>query len=220
MCGRYARTRNLTWREIHAFSQPVNVLPADDPPEAYNVAPTQPGYVIRPVDDDAAELATMRWGLLPVWAKDDRLQYSTINARLETVATKPAFRAAWKARRCVVPISGYYEWPVIDEVKRPHYIHPADSQVLLLAGLWEPGRGEAPPTYTIITTEADDSIRAVHDRMPLMLESGVLDDWMRGTVDQAAEIALAAAPPRLAFHEVAPAVGNVRNQGPELIKPI
>ena len=114
----------------------------------------------------------MRWGLLPPWQKDTKLAFATINARLESVAEKPAFRGAWKQRRALVPASGYYEWPVIDGKKRPHWIHLADAPVMLFGGVWESrsdGAGGALLTYSIVTRAADPVIRSVHDRMPLIL---------------------------------------------------
>lgn len=215
MCGRY--TRQFTWREIHdaldLFGRVVTPTVPLEP--AYNIAPTQLQPVLVP-QGEALQVEEMRWGLVPPWAKDEKIAYSTINARLETVATKPAFRSAWKARRCIVPASGYYEWPVIDGVKRPHYIHRTDAPVLLFAGLWEQ-RGDL-LTYSIVTKDADPAIAGLHDRMPLILEPAAAFAWGSVGPEEAMSIALAAPEPPMAFHEVGKAVGNVRNQGPQLIE--
>ncbi len=212
MCGRY--TNHATWAEVHAFSQPLVLpMPPAEIEPAYNVAPTQLGWVILP-----DEVTQMKWGLLPAWAKDEKMAYSTINARLDTITVKPSFRGAWKAgRRCLVVASGYYEWPVIDGVKRPHYIHRTDSPATLFGGIWEP-RGDL-RTYSIVTKDADENIAQLHSRMPLILPPDVLADWLHGSTDDAMGIAMTLPEQPMAYYEVGKAVGNVRNQGPELVAP-
>lgn len=213
MCGRY--TNHATWAEVHAFSQPLVLpMPPAEIEPAYNVAPTQMGWVIVP-----DEIMQMKWGLLPAWAKDAKMAYSTINARLDTITVKPSFRGAWRAgRRCLVVASGYYEWPVIDGVKRPHYIHRTDSPVTLFGGIWE-SRGDL-HTYSIVTKDADENIASLHDRMPLILPPELLSDWLRGSTDDAMGIAMTLPEQPMAYYEVGKAVGNVRNQGAELIAPL
>lgn len=198
------------------------VVPAEDPTAAYNIAPTDPGPVIV-AHDGGGLVRDMRWGLLPPWQKDTKLVFSTINARLESVAEKPAFRGAWKQRRALVPATGYYEWPVMDGKKRPHYITLDDAPVMFFGGLWEArpdGAGGELLTYSIVTRAADPVIAPVHDRMPLILSADAHRDWLHGTADDAMAIAHSAPEPALVFHEVAAAVGNVRNQGKQLIDPI
>lgn len=219
MCGRYSR--DYTWAEVHAFSQGLRLsTPAADPEPAYNVAPTQPGWVLVPAGDGAASAQEMRWGIIPVWAKDAKIAYSTINARVETADTKPAFRAAWKSRRCLIPASGYYEWPGEGAAKQPYYIHSAAGPLLIFAGLWEPGRDDRPATYSIVTRDAEGPVATLHDRMPLMLPVALLRDWIEGGPDDAAAIAHSAPIPDLAWHAVGKAVGNARNQGRQLIEPV
>lgn len=216
MCGRY--TRDYTWSEIHAMYSGKVKYPDADPEPAYNVAPTQPGWVIAHGKDGLAAVE-MKWGLLPPWAKDPKIAYSTINARLETVTVKPAFRSAWKSRRCIIPASGYYEWPVIDGVKRPQYIYRKDAPALLLGGLWEQrddGDGGRLLTYSIVTKDADPSIAELHDRMPLILDPDAVTEWIEGDGDTAMALATTAPEPPMAFHEVAKAVGNIGNQGKQL----
>lgn len=222
MCGRF--TRDFTWQQVREFSRMLElIVPEEDPTPAYNIAPTDPHPVIVAsdhVEGGGGRVDTMRWGLLPSFAKDTRLAYSTINARLESVDTKPAFRDAWKKRRALVPATGYYEWPVIDGKKRPHYIHPADSPVMMFGGLWEArsdGAGGWLLTYSIVTRGADPVIAPVHDRMPLILSPDTHRAWLHGTADDAMAIAHTAPEPALAYHEVDAAVGNVRNQGAQLI---
>ena len=165
----------------------------------------------------------MRWGLLPSWARDSKIAASMINARLETVASKPAFRSAWKTRRCLVPASGYYEWRLENAVKQPYWIHDSNGPVLMFAGLWENWKtpaGDWLQSFTIITRAALDRMQQLHDRTPLMLSPEVLRDWLHGSVERAAEIADSATVPALVWHAVSRAVGNPRSNGPELIRPL
>jgi len=225
MCGR--TTFLASWADILEFSRPLSVLVPDapDPIPTYNFAPTQVGPVLvaeQEADADA-RVVPMRWGLIPGWAKDMKIGAQTINARVETVASKPAFRAAWQRRRCLVPVSGYYEWLPAGAIKQPYFIHPLQSPLLFFAGLWEQWRTpEGPPllTYTIITRAAQGDIAQLHDRMPLALAPHVFGDWLFGDAARAQSIVESATPIEVAFHPVARAVGNPRNQGPELIDPV
>jgi putative SOS response-associated peptidase YedK len=225
MCGRY--TRDVGWATVHAFSQPLTIAaPAEDPAPAYNIAPTQRAWVLLAGgDDDPAQAVSreLRWGLVPFWARDAKIGYSTINARVETAATKPAFREAWKRRRCLVPASGYYEWPVLAGQKQAWHIRAAHAPMLMFAGLWErwtPPEGDAMESFSIVTQAAAGEVAQLHDRMPLILPPALLHDWLHGDAAAAVAIAASAPVPDLAFHRVAAAVGNVRNQGPGLIEPL
>lgn len=222
MCGR--DTFTATWAEVHAFSRPLPlVTPTADPPPNYNRAPTQEGWAIVAAAVGGVAVP-MRWGLLPAWAKDPRLAYKTINARLESVAEKPAFRDAWERRRCLVPSSGYYEWRQLDaRTRQPYFIHRGDAPVMFFAGVWETRPDDAGGellTYSIITHDADPAVAMLHDRMPLVLPAAVFDDWLHASCDDAMAIARAAPPPPLVFHAVDRAVGNVRNTGPQLCAPV
>lgn len=225
MCGR--DVLKATWSEVEQYALPLSVaVPDIDPVPNYNRAPTQRGYAIVP-SGSGGMVREARWGLLPPWAKDPKLAYSTFNARIETVSEKPAFRGAWKSRRAIIPSSGYYEWKKLGEgpkaPKQPYFIHNADAPVLFFAGLYEvrdDGAGGELVTYSIVVQPAYDSIGELHDRSPVMLPSGVLHDWLYDTPEHAMEIALSVPSPRLAFHPVDPAVGNVRNTGPGLIEPM
>jgi putative SOS response-associated peptidase YedK len=220
MCGRY--TQLYTWAEIHAMSGLAFADPPD-PEQQYNFAPTLTGWVMTAAEDADAEPWQMRWGLVPGWAKGGAAGRSMINARVETVATKPAFRNAWRTRRCLVPASGYYEWRADAASKQPYYIQPVDAPLLLFAGLWERWRqpdGGWLHSYAIVTREAEGGLRDLHQRMPLMLSPPLLQGWLGGTPEQAAAAVDAAPPPALAWHPVTRAVGNVRSQGPGLIEPV
>lgn len=222
MCGRYSN--HYRWADVHAFSTGLELsTPAQDPEPAYNFAPTQIGWVLTANDEGGGSAHAMRWGIIPAWARDTRIAWNTINARIETVASKPAFRAAWRARRCLVPASGYYEWPGEGRAKQPFYIHPARAPILMFAGLWErftPADAEPVETYSIITMDAAGPLAELHDRMPLMLPAELHQAWLYGSADEAMNIAHAAPVPEVRWHAVGKAVGNVRNQGPTLIEPI
>jgi len=222
MCGRFSR--DMTWEQVHAFSQGLDLIVPEEAIEpSYNVAPTQSSWVLVAADAAAASAEKMRWGLLPSWAKDIKIGASMINARVETVATKPAFRSAWKSRRCLVPASGYYEWRLEDGVKQPYWIHDTTGPILMFAGLWEnwkaPG-GDWLQSFTIITQAAVGRMLELHDRTPLMLKPPVLADWLHGSTDDAEAIAADAGVPPLAWHPVSRAVGNPRSNGPKLIEPV
>jgi putative SOS response-associated peptidase YedK len=222
MCGR--DTLNARWAEIKAAAHPLPVFaPEEEPVPTYNRAPTQRGWTVVGDERDGGIALPMRWGLLPPWAKDTRLAYSTINARLDGITTKPAFRSAWKARRCLVPTSGYYEWKPVPGGKQPYFIHPVDAPAMFFAGLYEArsdGAGGELLTYSIITREADPALEAIHDRMPLVLVADTFRDWLHGTPEQAMEIAMSTPEARVAAHPVDRAVGNVRNDRPELVEPV
>ncbi|WP_187770620.1 SOS response-associated peptidase [Cognatilysobacter lacus] len=221
MCGR--DTFRATWAEVHAASQPLFVkFPDEEPVPTYNRAPTQRGWTVI-ADEGGGIVVPMRWGLLPPWAKDTRLAYSTINARLDGITTKPAFRSAWKSRRCLIPTSGYYEWQPVAGGKQPYFIHPANAPVMFFGGLYEArpdGAGGELLTYSVITREADPELAAIHDRMPLILAPETFNEWLHGTPEQAMSIALMTPEAPVAAHPVDRAVGNVRNDRPDLIDPV
>jgi putative SOS response-associated peptidase YedK len=177
MCGRY--THLYTWAQLHQLS--TLTTPPVEIPLSYNVAPTQTAPVIRMDGPGARQLDMFRWGLIPSWAKDTAIGGSLINARAETIQEKPAFRAAFKARRCLVPISGFYEWKKIEGEKRkqPYYITGADERPLLLAGLYEHWKGEGGiDSFTIITTSPNELMAKLHDRMPVILGPEQIDAWL------------------------------------------
>lgn len=221
MCGR--DTFIASWAQVQAAARPLAVeMPSEPATPTYNRAPTQRGWTVVPAADGGRVLS-MRWGLLPPWAKDAKLAYSTINARLDGVETKPAFRAAWKQRRCLVPSTGYYEWKPEGSGKQPYFIHPDDAPVMFFGGLFEArsdGAGGELLTYSIITREADPAVADVHDRMPLILPADAFHDWLHAPPARAMELALAAPEAAVTWHAVDRAVGNVRNDRPDLVLPI
>ncbi len=184
---------------------------------SWNLAPTQDiGVIVKAAD--GLRLTAMRWGLIPSWAKDEKIGGRMINARAETVAEKPAFRAAFRARRCIIPASGFYEWQAAGRVKQPYYISRRDGHPLSFAGLWErwrDGAGADILSCAIITTVANEAIEPVHDRMPVILGREAVAAWL----NQGGADLLQPCPPEwLQLWPVSRLVNNPRSQGPDLIR--
>ncbi|PQO30136.1 SOS response-associated peptidase [Blastopirellula marina] len=179
MCGRYTLRSRLN-RILDQFA--VETADFEWTPR-YNIAPTQNAPVIY-MEGGERTIAPLRWGLIPSWAKEASIGARMINARGETVAEKPAFRAAFKRRRCLAPADGYYEWKKEGTKKQPCFFHLADDQPFALAGLWEEWNGEIKGemkrwrSFTIITTAANPQTAAIHDRMPLILGESQWDLWL------------------------------------------
>jgi len=166
MCGRYTLVPNNDfYNRFEAENRLDDLLPH------YNIAPGQTLPVI--THNSPNQVVLMRWGLIPSWAKDPKIAYHTINAKAETVATKPAFRSSFKTKRCLVPASGFYEWKKLDSKKKqPFYFQLKSQELFSFAGLydiWKNENGEEHKTYTIITTVANEDVAIVHDRMPVIL---------------------------------------------------
>lgn len=219
MCGRYAQ-----YSPADAIADLFGAtLEIEDLTPRYNAAPMQWLPVIRERPSGERVLHALRWGLLPSWAKDETMAARLINARAETLAEKPAFRAAYRARRCIVPADGFYEWAKSLDGKQPYFIHAQDGTVLAFAGLWErwtrASDGDVIDSFTIVTTGANPRIQPLHDRMPVILAHEALGVWLDRTTDPArlSELLIPSPEERLAMHPVSRAVGNVRNEGPELI---
>jgi putative SOS response-associated peptidase YedK len=247
MCGRYASSRKPAdlVEEFEIRTSKVDEALAPD----YNVAPTKPVYAVMersPSPRDAEEpepperqLRVLTWGLVPSWAKDPSIGNRMINARMETVAEKPAYKRAFASRRCLLPADGYFEWYPTQvkgksgkPLKQPFFIHPTDGGVLAMAGLYEiwrdPDRSDDDPdrfrwTCTVLTTEAEDAVGHIHDRMPLMVERDRWGAWLdprASARDDLLSLLVPAAPGRLEAFPVSTDVNNVRNNGPSLVEPI
>jgi putative SOS response-associated peptidase YedK len=230
MCGRYVMQESL--QELaERFGVDVVTVEAPRPP-SWNVAPTQPVVAVASSRDGATRrLGELRWGLVPSWAKDPSVGSRMINARAETVATNRAFAPAFERRRCLLPASGYYEWqktPVPGSAKparQAYYLSAADGAVLALAGLWEVWRdaeGQAVRSCTVITTEANDALSGIHDRMPVIVPAVAWDRWLHpGPLEPAeAETVLAPAPDALLVAwRVGDRVNNANHDGADLIEP-
>ena len=185
----------------------------------YNIAPTQEAPVVRLGASGAREAAMLRWGLVPPWAKDIAVGNRMINARSDGVDTKPAFRQALAARRCLVPATGFYEWRGAPGRKQPFAISVGDRPVFAFAGLWErwkPRAGEPIETFTIVTTDAAEAVQPIHDRMPVILAREDEETWLAGSVDEARAILKPYAGP-VTVRAVSRLVSDPRNEVPECL---
>ena len=179
MCGRFTRSQS-SQAIAEAFG--VEEVVGDLRP-SYNIAPTQKVAVV--ITDGVKRLVPVRWGLVPSWAKDLSMGSKLINARAETITEKASYRNAFKKRRCLVVADGFYEWQNVGESRRPVYIHLKSGKPFGFAGLyemWQPPEGEAITTCTIITTEANDLMRPIHERMPVIIPRAHQDQWLDPSV--------------------------------------
>jgi putative SOS response-associated peptidase YedK len=223
MCGRFQASSSPA--ELARWFKTSGPLP--NMRQRYNAAPTQDlPVVLRDPESGERRLEALRWGLVPFWAKDAKIAYSTINAMAETVATKPAFRDAFKSRRCLVPADGFYEWKKIDaKAKQPYRIVMADGSPMAFAGLWErwqdPASGETVRSFTIVTTAPNALCSPIHNRMPVILDPTDFSTWL-GETSAAPEQLQALLRPfragRMEAHMIGPEIGNVRNDNAALIE--
>ena len=217
MCGRFA-----FYSPSEATAALFGVSGALPVEARYNIAPTQFVAAIRNGEDSNPELAMLRWGLVPFWAKDPSIGNRMINARAETVAEKPAFRAAYRHRRCLVLADGFYEWHREGSVKTPYYISSADGQPFAFAALWENWNSkdtdESVQSTTLITTEANAFMASLHHRMPVVLTPDTAPRWLQGG-DDALGNALENMPELRAW-AVDRRVNNARNEGADLIEAV
>jgi len=227
MCGRYGRRADK--QRIAEWMQTHNTDVFDDSylAPSYNVAPQSLQPVVR-LDSETGEreLTVMRWGLIPFFAKDAKIAYSTINARAETVATSPVFREPMKRRRCLVPATGFYEWQTLDKKsKQPWAIELVDGNLFAFAGLWDrwkdKAKGQPMETYTIITTDPNELLEPIHKRMPVILSPQDYSRWLDPGEPSRLPIDLLRPFPaeELRAWKVSAAVGNVKNNFPELRLP-
>jgi len=223
MCGRFVAA---TPPDQLAGLFGVTDVRAGDLGPRWNVAPTMDLYSVAEGSDGARRLGVFRWGLVPWFADDPRGGAKMINARAETVAEKPAFRQALERRRCILPADGFYEWLRTGKEKLPHLFAAADGSVLGLAGLWETWRPKDDPdpeplrTCTIITTKANETMRPIHDRMPVVLPPTTWDRWLDRSETSTADLVelLVPAPEDLLVRRpVSQRVNNVKNEGSELL---
>jgi len=218
MCGRFAITL-----PNDAMAQMFGAMPANDLPDVpnYNVCPTTQIHTV--TQEDGRRLRPMRWGFLPHWYKSPTDGPLLINARAETLAEKPAFRAACRERRCLIPATGFYEWTKdADGNRLPWYIRPQDAQPLVFAGVWQVwDKGEAPlVTCAIVTTKASDAMSKIHHREPVTLRPQDWGKWLGEEGKGAATLMKAAPETFLKFHRVDKAVNSNRASGAELIDPL
>jgi putative SOS response-associated peptidase YedK len=222
MCGRFTQTASP---EVIAEQFKITNPPLFTP--RYNIAPSQPIAAIR-IDPDRATwtLVMLRWGLIPSWAKDPKIGNQCINAKAETVAEKPSFRSAFKKRRCLVVATGFYEWQVQGMRKQPMWIGLKSTQPFAFAGLWEqwkPAEGEPRETCTIITTEPNDLIRPIHNRMPVILSPTSYDQWLDLSFQHIEPLKALLRPypsEELTAYPVSTLVNNPRHDAPQCLEPV
>ncbi|MEK9785013.1 MAG: SOS response-associated peptidase [Gammaproteobacteria bacterium] len=222
MCGRFDRHR-----PVSAFTEVIDGVSSFDEslvPESYNVAPSQRAAAARSVDGRAT-LVSLQWGFVPAWSKNPQLS-RPINARAETLAEKPMFRDAFRTGRCLILCDGYYEWRVAPgEAKQPFYITLESAEPFVMAGLWARNEGlqDGPiESFCVVTTEANESCRAVHHRMPLILEKKHHARWLESTrLDTSSAAVLLKVPDsRMGLTPVSRFVNSPANNGPQCIAPI
>ena len=228
MCGRYTLTTPLeALRHLFDFAESPNLEPR------YNIAPTQSVPVVR-AGAGRRSLGMMRWGLVPGWAKDISIASRMINARGETVADKPAFREAFRSRRCLVPADGYYEWRKEDGRRQPYRVTRRDGVPMAFAGLWERWKargdsgGENPvsagdlvETFSIVTTAASESVGTLHDRMPVVIEPDDFETWLTTSGEELEPLRTLLRPAAISFAitRVSMHVNAVRHDDPQCIAP-
>lgn len=220
MCGRYTLTA-----DAESIQQAFNLDTVDGWREPrFNIAPSQQAPVIS--NRDPGQLSAMKWGLAPPWVKDPKIGYRMINARAETVGEKPAFRAAFKRRRCLIPADGYFEWAKRGKQKTPMYISHAERDLFAFAGLWESWKQPDESwlnTYTILTTRANEKIDPIHHRMAVIVAPEDYELWLAPRELTPAEwlpMMAGPSPDQLQFHEVSTRVNKPANDNPTVILPL
>jgi putative SOS response-associated peptidase YedK len=224
MCGRF--TNRFTWRELvelYRITEPY-IHPISNLEPRFNFAPMQRGVVVRLDKEGRRQPVIMRWGLVPSWSKDEKSGAAMINAKAETVAEKPAYRAAFKARPCLVVADGFYEWAKVGpKEKQPYFIALKNKTPFAFAGLWEWWRAKDAPndapgleTFTILTTEPNTLCAPIHNRMPVILAREDWPKWL-GTPEDRKTLLHSFPAEKMECWPVGQAVGNVRNDRPELI---
>lgn len=220
MCGRISQS--FTQFDLFEYFQ---LAPGLVPPPRFNIAPSQEIAAVR-LQAGERHLASLRWGLIPFWSKDARIGYRMFNARAETAHRLPAFRAAFRSRRCLIPVSGFYEWNKQAKAKQPWFIRRADGAPLALAGLWEQWQENGGTlrieSATILTTAAGGRVAELHDRMPVILEPEDFERWL-DPLEESAEplrrLLQPAAPGILEMIPVSSYVNKTGNEGERCIAP-
>ncbi len=221
MCGRFVQYSDP---EIYASHFQLDVICQASP--RYNVAPTQPVLAIRETDAGKRELVPLRWGLVPSWSKGPDNRYSMINARAETVKSKPAYRNVFKHRRCLIPAEGFYEWKAGQGGKTPFLIRRANGEPFAMAGLWERWHGAEGDTIescTILVTDANALVHGIHDRMPVILGREDHAAWLDPANEDADGLLAMLKPADAApwtVHPVSRQVNSPRNDRPDLLEPV
>lgn len=223
MCGRYTLT--VSWEDLLLYYELAEASAPFHQPR-FNVAPGQsiPAMIS---DGEARRIGPLKWGLIPSWAEDDKIGWRTINARAETLADKPAFRRSFARKRCIIPADGFYEWKKLPNGgKQPMRIVPSQTKLFSFAGLydtWTSPAGERISTCTIITTTPNRVMEPIHDRMPAILSSEAINQWLDRDITDTAHLQplLRPCPPEwIDMYAVSSEVGNVKNDSPSCIKAV
>ena len=221
MCGRLSQ--RLTWHQIHTLYQMPARSPAVNLRARVNGCPSQDFAACRLNRESTRTVVKLRWGLIPSWAKDPKIGARRINARAETVTQKPAFRAAFKRRRCLLAVNGWFEWRQEGSKKQPYYISATDG-LLSFAGLWErwTGAGDTIESFTIITTEASKALRDIHHRQPAIVSPSDFGEWLAPDAERHRLIDLVRTPFTGPFTAgpISTRVNNARNDDLALIEPL
>jgi len=220
MCGRYAlRAPPEVLREAFELGDVPETAPR------YNIAPSQPVLIVRADDEGNRSAAWVRWGLVPAWSRGPDSRYSMINARAETVAARPAYRSAYRSRRCLVPADGFYEWCRLDGGKQPWFIHRRDDGVFAFAGLWErwqPGDDRDPVvSCTILTVPANALMAPIHERMPMILPPDQWPAWLdrRSSTGALQELLQPRDDDEMIAAAISTRVNNPRHDDPDILLP-
>jgi putative SOS response-associated peptidase YedK len=222
MCGRFSLTIDDQEQLAKLLGADADVFLQEHYRPRYNIAPTDDHWLLR-VKQERRELLPAKWGLVNNWAKDAKKAFRQINARAESIDTRSAFREAFKARRCVVPADGYYEWTGPKDNRQPHWFHRPDGDIFLMAGLyesWFPAPDQPRRTFTIITTSANDLSTPIHDRMPVVLPNeDAVDAWLYGETDaaQLKQLLAPVANDYLTVRRVSQRVNSVKNDDPDVL---
>ena len=221
MCGRFSFTQLA-----QAIADSFNLTSVPELSPRYNISPTQPVVtILHNSQDSDREFKLLHWGLIPSWAKDPKMGAKLINARAETVEEKPAFRSAFKKRRCLILADGFYEWQQQNGKKQPYYFRVEDGKMFAFAGLWEHWQspeGDMIDSCTIITTQANDILSPIHDRMPVILDQKKYDQWL-DTKQKPESLKSLLQPYRselMTAYPVSAKVNNPKNDSPECIEAI
>lgn len=222
MCGRFTlHTPAESVAELFDLPEVPNWAPR------YNIAPTQRVPVVSVgAEGGGRSFRTLTWGLVPSWSRDPKMGARMINARGETVQSKPSFRAAFRQRRCLILADGFYEWKRIERGKQPYFISMGDGRPFALAGLWErwkPPDGEPLDTCTIITTQPNELLEPIHDRMPVILDASSYDEWMdpdHPDPERLGELLRPFSSQRMTAFPISKQVNSPSNDSPECIEPL
>jgi putative SOS response-associated peptidase YedK len=222
MCGRFTLTREDA--QQLALELGVDAESLSDYKPRYNIAPTDPHWIVR-MKYEERELLPARWGLVNSWAKDAKRAAKQINAKAETLTERAVFREAFAQRRCVVPADGFFEWTGPKAARQPVWFHREDGGLILFAGLYEYWRkeGEWERTFTIVTTEPNDLLAQVHDRMPVILPEGIVDGWLDPNEEDSGKLRgllVPAADGVLIATRVSSRANSVKNDDPGVLEPV